>query len=114
MKTKYQIYFQDYEDVEFNWFEADSSLEKKLSKYFQVLNTGSKKCKGKRLNPKKYLLEVLGKRPVYIEKDSELDMTNMCGASCFYIEPPTKEMVEISQMLWDEQKKEIDKLIKLL
>ena len=62
MKTKYQIYFQDYDDVEFNWFEADSKLEDKLSKYFKILSVGSKKCSGRKINTKVYLKKLIGKK----------------------------------------------------
>ena len=114
MKTKYQIYFQDDKDIQFNWFEADSKLEKSLSKHFKILNIGSKKCKGKKLDPKKYLLKVLGKRPVYTKRDNPRYMDNTARCSMLYTSPITKEMIELSQMLWDKHKKEIDKLIKLL
>lgn len=113
MKTKYQIYSQDYEDIFFNWFEADDSLEKKLSKYFNILSLGSKKCKGTKINPIKHLKELLGKRPIYRETKDEDIPSGMTG-SFMYIKPPTKEEVEFAQMLWDKENKEITKIINLL
>ena len=112
MKTKYQIYFQEWEDIEFNWFEADSKLEDKLSKYFNILNIGSKKCKGKKINPKTYLKKLIGKRPIFKKDDGFTAPDFPC--SMIYSPPPSKNEVELSQMLWDRNKENIGKLIKLL
>ena len=93
--------------------KADSKLEDKLSKYFKILKCGSKKCSGRKINPKVYLKKLIGKKPVYTKPKNNTTFSE-CSGSFFYTTPPTEQMVKLSQLLWDKNKKEIDKLIKLL
>jgi hypothetical protein len=115
MIIKYLIKFQNYEDIDFYWFETKESLKTELSKYYDIVAYGKGiNTIGKKLNVKNDLKKQLGKRPVYIKSKEVCCDSSITSSGIYDRRVSTKEDVELSQILWDNQKKMIDTLIKKL